>query len=260
MVYLIGVCLLMASIVVHELGHLIAALSVGCAIEEFSVFMGPPLVKCWWKNIQFTIRLLPIGGYVSFMQKDIDIPLDGERYFEDLNWGHYSIITLAGVASNVAAGVLVLWAVACLEGAPPLWSLGWAVSNSVDFFASIIDYFMNVNPLNVLNGDVIMVTKIVGEMATSSPAGAEEGGHQLSKLYVIAETFWTLNLGLALINILPVPPLDGFFLTMRTVEAILQRRINPKVVGFLGYLGLGLLMALTIKDTIAGLLTLVWGS
>ncbi len=54
-------------IFVHELGHFLAARKFGVTVDEFSIGMGP---KIWSKlsrktKTRYSIRLLPIGGYVS---------------------------------------------------------------------------------------------------------------------------------------------------------------------------------------------------
>ena len=52
-------------ILIHEFGHYWTARRCGIRVNEFSIGMGPALV-CWVKNgIQYSLRLLPIGGYVS---------------------------------------------------------------------------------------------------------------------------------------------------------------------------------------------------
>jgi RIP metalloprotease RseP len=63
----IGALVVLATvIVVHESGHYLAARSLGMEIEEFSVGVGPSL---WTKKVgetSFSIRALPLGGYVRF--------------------------------------------------------------------------------------------------------------------------------------------------------------------------------------------------
>ncbi len=54
-------------IVVHELGHLIAAKSFGVFCNEFSIGFGPALLHKKKENSEtyFSIRAIPFGGYVS---------------------------------------------------------------------------------------------------------------------------------------------------------------------------------------------------
>lgn len=57
-------------VLVHEYGHYYFAKRAGILVREFSIGMGP---KLWWhrKNgTTYTIRLLPIGGYVRLAGND----------------------------------------------------------------------------------------------------------------------------------------------------------------------------------------------
>ena len=59
-------------ILVHELGHYIAARCFKVTIKEFSIGLGPKLVSYVSKktNIRYSLRLLPLGGYVSMAGAD----------------------------------------------------------------------------------------------------------------------------------------------------------------------------------------------
>jgi membrane-associated protease RseP (regulator of RpoE activity) len=54
-------------VVVHELGHYLAAKRIGVAVEEFSVGFGPKLFGFTRANgDEFNLRAFPLGGYVRF--------------------------------------------------------------------------------------------------------------------------------------------------------------------------------------------------
>lgn len=48
---------------IHELGHFLFARRGGIAVEEFAIGMGPKLFGFHSKGTEWTIRLLPIGGF-----------------------------------------------------------------------------------------------------------------------------------------------------------------------------------------------------
>ena len=54
-----------AVIAIHEFGHFAAAKLSGIQVNEFSIGMGPALLKKIAGGTQYTLRLLPIGGYVA---------------------------------------------------------------------------------------------------------------------------------------------------------------------------------------------------
>lgn len=54
-----------AVIAVHEFGHFAMAKLCGVQVNEFSIGMGPALIKTYRKGTQYTLRLLPVGGFVA---------------------------------------------------------------------------------------------------------------------------------------------------------------------------------------------------
>lgn len=59
-------------VLVHEFGHYFFAKRAGILVREFSIGMGP---KIWWSRrngTTYTIRILPLGGYVRLAGADDD--------------------------------------------------------------------------------------------------------------------------------------------------------------------------------------------
>ena len=50
----------------HESGHFLAAISQGIKVTGFSIGFGPALINKKYRGINFSLRALPLGGYVSF--------------------------------------------------------------------------------------------------------------------------------------------------------------------------------------------------
>lgn len=61
---------------VHEFGHFFVAKKAGILVREFSIGMGPKLVQ--WRRTQttYTIRWLPLGGYVRLAGRDEQSEID----------------------------------------------------------------------------------------------------------------------------------------------------------------------------------------
>lgn len=49
----------------HEFGHFICAKLSGIQVNEFAIGMGPVIFKTRYHGTQYSVRLLPIGGYVA---------------------------------------------------------------------------------------------------------------------------------------------------------------------------------------------------
>lgn len=56
----------------HELGHLVFAKRAGILCREFAIGMGPKVFTYKKKETVYTIRLLPIGGYVRMAGEDAE--------------------------------------------------------------------------------------------------------------------------------------------------------------------------------------------
>lgn len=56
----------------HELGHFIFAKRAGIMVREFAIGMGPKILGITKGETIYTIRLLPIGGYVRMAGEDLD--------------------------------------------------------------------------------------------------------------------------------------------------------------------------------------------
>ncbi|MFJ5770009.1 RIP metalloprotease RseP [Psychrobacillus sp. NPDC093180] len=56
----------------HELGHFIFAKKAGIMVREFAIGMGPKIFAMTKGETLYTIRLLPIGGYVRMAGEDLD--------------------------------------------------------------------------------------------------------------------------------------------------------------------------------------------
>lgn len=56
----------------HELGHLFFAKRAGILCREFAIGMGPKVFSYRKHETQYTIRLLPLGGYVRMAGEDAD--------------------------------------------------------------------------------------------------------------------------------------------------------------------------------------------
>src|SRR5258707_8153181 len=55
-------------IIVHELGHFLAARWRGLVIEKFGVWFGKPLWKKTINGVQYSLGSIPFGGFVALPQ------------------------------------------------------------------------------------------------------------------------------------------------------------------------------------------------
>lgn len=55
---------------IHELGHFLTARWAGIRCPQFAIGFGPKLFSFEWRATEFSLRLLPIGGYVLMVGED----------------------------------------------------------------------------------------------------------------------------------------------------------------------------------------------
>ena len=72
-----------AVVAVHEFGHFTAAKLSGIQVNEFAIGMGPALWKKIAGGTQYTLRLLPVGGYVAMEGEGSPESNQAERAGED---------------------------------------------------------------------------------------------------------------------------------------------------------------------------------
>ena len=107
---LLAILLFSFLIFIHELGHFIAAKLSGVQVNEFSMFMGPALIK--WKRgeTQYSIRCIPIGGYCAMEGENEDS--DNPRAFSKASFLKKFIIFIAGSMMNIIVGILLMFIIA----------------------------------------------------------------------------------------------------------------------------------------------------
>eukprot|EP00890_Picochlorum_soloecismus_P002105 jgi/Picsp_1/2896/NSC_01121-R1_protein len=94
---------LAAVVGVHELGHFSAARLQNIHVKKFAIGFGPVLWKYSGREVEYSLRAIPLGGFVAFPDEDEDSPY--EKDDPDLLTNRpvldRVIVTCAGVAANI---------------------------------------------------------------------------------------------------------------------------------------------------------------
>lgn len=112
---LCGIIALGVLIIVHELGHFILAKVNDVKVEEFSIGMGPKIVGIKGKETQYSIRALPIGGYVKMLGEQEKC--DDARAFSNKSSLRKLSIVAAGPLMNFIFAIII-FSVTSLGGFP----------------------------------------------------------------------------------------------------------------------------------------------
>ena len=117
----LGFLFLCILVVIHELGHFIAAKLSGVEVESFSVGFGPILLHKKIGKTDYRISLLPLGGYCGMkgekdFQKSFDAHLDRIEAEPDSMYGAHPLkrilIAFAGPFANLVTAFLAFTVIA----------------------------------------------------------------------------------------------------------------------------------------------------
>ncbi|MDD5923125.1 MAG: RIP metalloprotease RseP [Eubacteriales bacterium] len=332
---LLALLLFAVMIFPHELGHFIAAKSVGVQVNEFSFGMGPAVWKKERGETLYAVRIFPIGGYCAMEGEDEDSGSAGSRAFVNKKPWQKIYVLAAGAFMNVVICLLTLTIMAGVYGVPTT-TLSEVTNGSPAYEAGIRsgDTILKVNGAEVhswrqvtsalgsLDGSKkLTVTyqrdgknetvsmkseKIDGQYRigissrlSKKPglvllAGFQEtgqmagmifqglrmlisGGSSISDLsgpvgivtvvhsttrYGISYFFSLMALisvNLAVINLLPLPALDGGRILFVFVRWIARGKITDKQEGIVHFVGFVLLMLLTVIVTWNDIVRLIRG-
>ena len=329
-------CLLILS---HEFGHFIMARLNGVYVHDFSLGMGPKLLRYKGKETQYNLRLFPIGGHCLMMGEDEES--SDERAFNRKKVWQRILIIAGGPAMNVVAAVLIFIFTFMVLGEPQpntrievmpdraaqeagmmsgdliveisgqpvhIWSDipaamsaaaasgqsvnvvvlrdGRAVSLTVRPYledgywrigivwageiVSVKHGFFSAISMGVKESFLFtkaLLSALVGMMAgtvapdVAGPVGIVNIIGEVARSglqYLLLLTAY-LSINLAIINLLPIPALDGSRIVFLLVEGLRGKPIKPEREGMVHFIGFMLLIGLIIIVTYNDIARLIGG-
>ena len=106
---------------IHELGHFIAAKKSGVYVDEFSLGMGPLILKRKPKNSEttYSLRLLPVGGYVAMAEKyDPEHKVKKDRILENKGFFQQLWVLINGIVHNFLLAICLFFISGLIYGRP----------------------------------------------------------------------------------------------------------------------------------------------
>jgi len=216
-------------VLVHEAGHFFAAKRFGIRVDEFGFGFPPKLFGWKYGETEYTINLLPIGGFVKIFGESPDGEsingTDAGRSLINKPKYQQAIVLFAGVFANFLLAWL-LFSIGLMLGAtkfsffPALWeglkfTLFITKETLIGLYTLIIESLQGRGSLESVTGPVGMV-RIVGD------------AYNFGFAYLFSFT-GLISINLAIINLIPLPALDGGRLFFLLIEKITGSHINPKV-------------------------------
>ncbi len=252
----VGIIGFLFLITIHEGGHCLVAKLLGVRVNEFAVGMGPLLGQKEVNGTKYSFRLIPIGGYCALegefgedmTDEEIEnfVDTDPKAFVNQPYWKQF-LILVAGSAVNFIFGFLLFIIVYSViangaVGFGRIIQISWQ-----DCFSMIKEIFAFLG--GIFNGtssmdDVSGIVGIVATVADTATYGI------IYVIYLVA----LISVNLSIMNMLPIPGLDGGRIFVSIIKIISGGRHSQKAENIINGVGMVLLLALivliAVKDVI----------
>ena len=251
-----GLLILALILVIHEFGHWVVARFVGIPVESFRVGIGPHLFTFVWKQTRFEVHLLPLIGWVkqaTFWPGEFDqyqnyvaqgsapkkiqgregvpeTPCPPTPACKFVSPSRRLAFYLGGIAINLLSAFLVLW-ISTYPTRPDKAALKCADIGARITVGIPTGIMQQLNPENFVED----TPGLLRGVRDSSRQGI-----------TFAQNFALISILIAVFNLLPVPPLDGFHVATTVMEKILGRKLEGRIYNFLMFVGVSFLLLMLV--------------
>jgi regulator of sigma E protease len=233
-------------VIVHEFGHFLAARKAGVKVYEFSIgFPFSPKLFTFFKHKEtaFTVRLLPLGGFVSFSKNGEE----GAKELFEASYLNRAFIMSAGSIFNIIFAFLVF---------VPVFVLG----KHLPFMDAVLLSAKTV--WAIFSGTVLFIFNIFsgnGSEGLSGPVGIASMAGQAASKGILNLMYFTgvISMSLGIMNLIPFPALDGGQLFMLLIEAVRKKPLNLKFYQMVNVFGITLFVILIIVVTYRDIVRLI---
>ena len=226
-------------VLVHEFGHFLAARRTGVPVYEFSIgFPFSPRIVTLFRHreTEFTLRLLPLGGFVSFSNEGDE---KAEKLFSSSRASR-ALIMSGGSLFNIAfAFLLFVSAFMAGEG----MSLFSAVITGMQTIWAVVSETGHLF-INLFSGQT-GVENLSGPVGIAVLAGQAASGGWVN--FLLFTGFLSLSLGI--MNLLPLPGLDGGQLLMLLIESVRNKPVSVRTHQIINLAGIMLFIVLSLFVT-----------
>lgn len=103
-------------IAIHEFGHFAVAKAVGIRVNEYAIGMGPLIFKKETEETQYSLRALPIGGYVAMEGEES--ASDDPRSFNNASLLKRAAVIVSGAGMNFVLAIVAFSLFLLITGYP----------------------------------------------------------------------------------------------------------------------------------------------
>lgn len=226
-------------VLVHEFGHFFAARRARVPVYEFSIGFpfSPKIVTLFrHRETEFTLRLLPLGGFVSFSGEGDE---EAAKLFSSSRTSRALIMSGGSLFNIFFAFLLFVPAFMAGEGMP-LFS---AVITSMQMVWTVISETGHLF-INLFSSQAGM-ENLSGPVGIAALAGQAASGGWINLLLFTG----FLSLSLGIMNLIPFPGLDGGQLFMLLIETVRNKPIGVRTHQIINLAGIMLFILLSLFVT-----------
>lgn len=224
-------------IFVHEFGHYAAARIAGVHVKEFAIGFGKKLFSFEKNNTIYSLRIIPLGGFCN-LQGMIEVEGEEGSNFVEKSVLWRILIISAGAIMNVLLAIILLFIMGFVVYNVPFTQ---AVVGGVQSTGLIIQSIFMALQDTIAGGGA---ADVAGPVRIVTIVGESVGQ---SGMVLFLAALISINLGI--MNLLPVPGLDGSRIIFLLVEAIKGKPVSPKKEAFVHGIGLVFLFAVMVFVT-----------
>lgn len=228
------------SVIFHEMGHFIMGKILNYGISEFCIGFGPMLFGIESRHgIQYKIRLIPLGGFVSFENKE------GFRDINEFSWKK-NLVILMGAVNNFLLAMVFMSCAICIMANNQV-----NIFQVIDISFAVItgyigDLFKGFLKLFEHSAEVSVSASSAVALATDSYTAYNTMNISKAFLLYLFCSGGIINIYLMLFNLLPIPALDGGKLLVNIIEIIRKKALPFKLIRILELASFSAIMVFSV--------------
>ncbi|OGI87175.1 hypothetical protein A2995_02050 [Candidatus Nomurabacteria bacterium RIFCSPLOWO2_01_FULL_33_24] len=260
---IIFIIIILILVLSHELGHFVVAKRFGLRVDEFG-FGFPPRIFSFKKGeTKYSFNLLPLGGFVKIFGEDYsdesENGLDKDRALNNKSKRIQAVVLIAGVFFNL----LLAWLLISIS-----FMIGLPIEVGIKKLSFFPAFFEGIKMTGSLLKDIIIaLIGLIGDAfsgqasltSLTGPIGIVNLVGEFYSFGLASLMFFTafISINLAIINLIPLPALDGGRLFFLFIEWVKGSAINSKITGTLNLIGFALLILLMVAVTYNDIVNLI---
>ena len=225
-------------ILLHELGHFLTCKWFGIRVYQFAIGFGKSLFSFKSRNTEYRLNLIPLGGYVNFISFDTGDTTESGHFLNQTRWRRFLVYAMGPVV-NLGLAFAIFWFLFTVDpqfpspGMPSDLAEDIAITSTIPVVVSAqkatIEIAYSAQTILSAIADLATLEKPIDELSGFIEIGefAQEYRNMGWTFFLYFVAILSLNIGL--LNLLPIPVLDGGEMLLLAAEGIAGCDLGDKI-------------------------------